>query len=41
MIKNCLNCNKEFKTFPNKITFGREMPENIKGWGHHLLEGSN
>jgi 5-methylcytosine-specific restriction endonuclease McrA len=21
-----------------KITFGREMPENLKGWGHHLLE---
>ena len=21
-----------------KITFGREMPETIKGWGHNLLE---
>lgn len=22
-----------------KITYGKEMPENIKGWGHNLLEG--
>lgn len=22
-----------------KITFGKEMPENIKGWGHHLIKG--
>lgn len=22
-----------------KITFGREMPKDVKGWGHHLLKG--
>ena len=33
------NCRTLCASCHYKITFGRPMPEYIKGWGHNLLEG--